>query len=135
VIPELAGKMTGMSFRVPVPNVSVCDLTVRLSSDATYDEICEEIKHRANTDMHGILGYEDDPLVSQDFVGDIRSSIFDATAGLSLENSRLVKLVAWYDNEMGYSMRMLDLAEYVAKTDRLGDEGGAAGHAGGKSAM
>ena len=134
VIPELQGKLTGMSFRIPTPNVSVVDLTVRLSSDATYDQVCEELKHRASTDLAGILGYEDDPLVSQDFVGDIRSSIFDATAGLSLEDSRLIKLVAWYDNEMGYSMRMLDLAEYVAKTDRLGDQGGAAGHAGSKTA-
>jgi glyceraldehyde 3-phosphate dehydrogenase len=97
-----------MSFRVPTIDVSVVDLTCRLSKDTTYEEICAEIKNRANGDMKGVLGYTDEPLVSSDFISSPISSIFDAKAGIML-NPRFVKLVAWYDNEYGYSNRVVDL--------------------------
>lgn len=102
VIPEMNGKLTGMSFRVPTMDVSVVDLTVRLEKSASYDDIKKAMKNASENEMKGILGYTEELLVSQDFVGDIRTSIFDANAGISL-NDNFVKVVAWYDNEMGYS--------------------------------
>lgn len=108
VIPSLKGKITGMAFRVPTPDVSVVDVTARLATETTYEEICDEIKRRANGDMKGILGYTDEALVSSDFVSCPTSSVFDAKAGIML-NPRFVKLVAWYDNEYGYSKRVVDL--------------------------
>lgn len=116
VIPALKGKITGMAFRVPTADVSVVDLTARLATETTYEEICAEIKRRANGDMKGILGFTDEDLVSQDFVSCPISSIFDSKAGIML-NSRFVKLVAWYDNEYGYSNRVVDLMVHMAKTD------------------
>lgn len=112
VIPELNGKLTGMAFRVPTPDVSVVDLTCRLKTPATYDEIKDCMKKAASSNLKGILGYTEDHVVSQDFVGDKRSSIFDANAGISL-NSNFVKVVSWYDNECGYSNRLVDLALFV----------------------
>lgn len=108
VIPSLKGKITGMAFRVPTADVSVVDLTARLCKETTYEEICEEIKRRAEGDMKGFLGFTDEPLVSSDFITSPFSSIFDSKAGIML-NSRFVKLVAWYDNEWGYSNRVVDL--------------------------
>ncbi|RYP31696.1 hypothetical protein DL767_005609 [Monosporascus sp. MG133] len=116
VIPELNGKLTGMSMRVPTSNVSVVDLTVRLEKGATYDEIKDAIKEAANGPLKGILAYTEDDIVSSDLNGDTHSSIFDAKAGISL-NKNFVKLVSWYDNEWGYSRRVLDLLAYVAKVD------------------
>lgn len=113
VIPELNGKLTGMSFRVPNPDVSVVDLTCRLEKPATYDEIKAAIKEASEGPLKGILGYTEDEVVSSDFIGDTHSSIFDAKAGIAL-NSNFVKLISWYDNEYGYSHRVLDLALYVA---------------------
>lgn len=113
VIPDLNGKLTGMAFRVPTPDVSVVDLTVRLAKEATYDEIKAVIKAAAESDQwKGILGYTEDEVVSSDFLGDSRSSIFDAKAGISL-NKSFVKLVSWYDNEYGYSCRVVDLIKYM----------------------
>merc|ERR1711970_25348 len=112
VIPELNGKLTGMAFRVPTPNVSVVDLTVKLKKEASYEEVCAKIKEASDGPLKGILGYCDENLVSTDFLGDPRSSIFDAKAGIQL-SKRLVKLVAWYDNEMGYSHRLIDLITYM----------------------
>merc|ERR1712045_496165 len=112
VIPELNGKLTGMAFRVPPPDVSVVDLTVRLQKEASYEEICAKIKEAANGPMKGILGYTDEALVSSDFIGDVRSSIFDAKAGIQLSKT-FVKLVSWYDNEIGYSNRVIDLISYM----------------------
>merc|ERR1712045_5486 len=112
VIPELNGKLTGMAFRVPTPDVSVVDLTVRLQKEASYEEICATIKKASEGSMKGILGYTDEDLVSTDFLGDDRSSIFDAKAGIQL-NKTFVKLVSWYDNEMGYSNRVIDLISYM----------------------
>ncbi len=109
VIPEIAGKLTGMAFRVPVANVSCVDLTVRLSNPASYEELCQTIKQASETTYKGILGYCDEDVVSSDFIGDSRASIFDAKAGISL-NNRFVKLVSWYDNEWGYSCKLVDLA-------------------------
>jgi len=108
VLPALNGKLTGMAFRVPTANVSVVDLTVRLEKAATYDEIKAAIKAESEGSMKGILGYVEEDLVSTDFVGDKRSSIFDAKAGIAL-NGNFVKLVSWYDNEWGYSNRVIDL--------------------------
>ena len=116
VIPELNGKLTGMSFRVPTINVSVVDLTCRLQKATTYEEICAHIKARSEGSQKGFLGYSDEPLVSTDFEGDLRSSIFDADAGIML-NPNFVKLVAWYDNEYGYSGRVVDLMKHVAAVD------------------
>ncbi|KAI6089033.1 glyceraldehyde-3-phosphate dehydrogenase [Hypoxylon rubiginosum] len=116
VIPELNGKLTGMSMRVPTSNVSVVDLTVRIEKGATYDEIKAAIKEAADGPLAGILGYTEDDVVSTDLNGDTHSSIFDAKAGISL-NKNFVKLVSWYDNEWGYSRRVLDLLSYVAKAD------------------
>jgi len=114
VIPELNGKLTGMSFRVPTPDVSVVDLTVKLAKETTYEEICNAIKEAANGPMKGIMGYTNDEVVSTDFLKDSRSSIFDAKAGIML-NSTFVKLISWYDNEWGYSHRVVDLLAHVAK--------------------
>ncbi|KAI9053958.1 hypothetical protein LZ554_002902 [Drepanopeziza brunnea f. sp. 'monogermtubi'] len=116
VIPELNGKLTGMSLRVPTANVSVVDLTVRLEKGASYDEIKAAIKKASEGPLKGILGYTDDDVVSTDLNGDTHSSIFDAKAGISL-NPNFVKLVSWYDNEWGYSRRVLDLLSYIAKID------------------
>jgi len=113
VIPELNGKLTGMAFRVPNPDVSVVDLTVRLEKSASYEEIKAAIREAANGPLKGILGYTEDEVVSSDFIGDVRSSIFDANAGIQL-NPNFVKLISWYDNECGYSHRVVDLIEYMA---------------------
>jgi len=112
VIPELNGKLTGMAFRVPTPDVSVVDLTVRLEKAATYDDICAKMKDMAEGSMKGILGYTDEQVVSNDFIGDDRSSIFDAKAGIALNNN-FFKLISWYDNEYGYSNRVVDLIAYM----------------------
>jgi glyceraldehyde 3-phosphate dehydrogenase len=112
VIPSLEGKLTGMAFRVPTANVSVVDLTVRLEKDTTYEEIKSVMKKHADTDLNNILGYTDEAVVSQDFVGDIRTSIFDAEAGMEL-NSRFFKIISWYDNECGYSNKLIDLAKHI----------------------
>ncbi|KAF4353833.1 hypothetical protein F8388_009992 [Cannabis sativa] len=115
VLPALNGKLTGMAFRVPTVDVSVVDLTVRLEKAATYEQIKAAIKEESEGKMKGILGYTEDDVVSTDFVGDNRSSIFDAKAGIAL-NDKFVKLVSWYDNEWGYSTRVIDLIVHVAKT-------------------
>jgi len=116
VIPELNGKLTGMSLRVPTANVSVVDLTVRIEKGASYDDIKDTIKAAANGELKGILAYTEDDVVSTDMIGNNASSIFDAKAGISL-NKNFVKLVSWYDNEWGYSRRVLDLLAYMAKVD------------------
>ena len=108
VIPELKGKLTGMSFRVPTPNVSVVDLTCRIEKGASYDEIKAAMKKASENELKGILGYTEDEVVSNDFLGDSRTSIFDAKAGISLNNN-FVKIVSWYDNEWGYSNKVIDL--------------------------
>ena len=115
VIPSLAGKLTGMSFRVPTANVSVVDLTVTLTKGAKYDHIKEAVRAASEGEMKGILGYTEDAVVSSDFVSDPRSSIFDANAGIAL-NDNFVKLVSWYDNECGYSNRVLDLIQHMDNT-------------------
>ena len=111
-IPEIAGKLTGMSMRVPTPNVSVVDLTVKLSKSTSYDEICAAMKSASEGPLKGILGYTEDDVVSSDFIGSPFSSIFDAGAGIAL-NDKFFKLISWYDNEMGYSCRLIDLIEYM----------------------
>jgi glyceraldehyde 3-phosphate dehydrogenase len=116
VIPELNGKLTGMAFRVPTINVSVVDLTVKLTKGAEYKEICAKIKEQSEGKMKGILGYTDEEVVSQDFVSEELSSVFDAKAGIQL-NPNFVKVVSWYDNEWGYSNRMVDLAHFMATKD------------------
>ncbi|KAF2840316.1 hypothetical protein M501DRAFT_1002646 [Patellaria atrata CBS 101060] len=116
VIPDLNGKLTGMSLRVPTPNVSVVDLTVRIEKSATYDEIKQTMKEAAEGPLKGIVGYTEDDIVSTDMIGNNNSSIFDAKAGISL-NSNFAKLISWYDNEWGYSRRVLDLLVYIAKVD------------------
>lgn len=116
VIPELSGKLTGTSIRVPVTDVSLIDLTCKLSKEATYDEIKEEIKRASENEMAGILGYSNGCAVSDDFISDPRGSIFDANAGLAL-NPKFVKLMAWYDNEWGYANMLIKLLNYVAKKD------------------
>lgn len=112
VIPELKGKLTGMSFRVPTPNVSVVDLTCRLAKGASYEDIKKAMKTASETTMKGILGYTEDQVVSTDFMGDPRTSIFDAGAGISL-NDNFVKVVSWYDNEWGYSNKLVDLMVHM----------------------
>ncbi len=112
VIPELKGKLTGMAFRVPTPDVSVVDLTVRLSKETSYEDIKKTFKAASEGEMAGVLGYTEEAVVSQDFVSDPRTSIFDAEAGIEL-NSKFFKVVSWYDNEFGYSNKLVDLAEYV----------------------
>jgi len=116
VIKDLNGKLTGMAFRVPTANVSVVDLTAKLSKPASYDEICKKMEEASNGEMKGILGFTKDEVVSADFIHCPLSSIFDSKAGISL-NPTFVKVVSWYDNEWGYSNRMVDLAHHMAKVD------------------
>ena len=112
VIPSLVGKLTGMAFRVPTANVSVVDLTVRLEKSTSYDEIKAAMQKHAGSDMAGVLGYTEEAVVSQDFIGDARTSIFDAGAGMEL-NENFFKIISWYDNECGYSNKLIDLAKHV----------------------
>lgn len=112
VIPSLNGKLTGMSFRVPTPDVSVVDLTVNLAKPATYAEICAAMKAASEGSMKGVLGYTEDEVVSNDFVGELCTSVFDAKAGIALTDT-FVKVVSWYDNEMGYSKKVVELIEYM----------------------
>jgi glyceraldehyde 3-phosphate dehydrogenase len=114
VIPDLNGKLTGMAFRVPTPDVSVVDLTCRLEKPATYDEIKKALKEAAEGELKGILGYTEDAVVSTDFVGESCTSVFDADAGIAL-NDNFVKLIAWYDNEWGYSCKVLDLLKHISE--------------------
>lgn len=116
VIPELNGKLTGMAFRVPTPDVSVVDLTVRLGKECSYDDIKAAMKAASEGPLKGVLGYTEDDVVSTDFVGDIRSSIFDAKAGIQLSKT-FVKVVSWYDNEFGYSNRVIDLLKHMQTVD------------------
>ncbi len=116
VIPELKGKLTGMAFRVPTPNVSVVDLTVVLNKGAKYADIAKAMKTASEGELKGILGYTDEDVVSSDFVSDPRSSIFDAKAGIALTDN-FVKVVSWYDNEYGYSTRVLDLVQHMHTVD------------------
>jgi len=114
VLPELKGKLTGMSFRVPVADVSVVDLTARLKTPATYEEVKAAMKEASEGELKGILGYTEDEVVSEDFKGDARTSIFDAKAGIALNNN-FVKVVSWYDNEWGYSNKLIDLVQEIGK--------------------
>ncbi|MDC1489892.1 type I glyceraldehyde-3-phosphate dehydrogenase [Flavobacteriaceae bacterium] len=114
VIPALVGKLTGMAFRVPTANVSVVDLTVKLKKETSYEEIKQVMRNAASNEMKNILGYCDEPVVSQDFIGDVRTSVFDAGAGMEL-NSRFFKIISWYDNECGYSNKLIDLAKHINK--------------------
>lgn len=114
VIPELNGKLTGMAFRVPTADVSVVDLTVNLEKPATYEEIKAEMKRASEAEMSGVLGYTEDAVVSQDFIGEVRTSVFDADAGIALTDT-FVKVVSWYDNEIGYSNKVLDLVAHISK--------------------
>ncbi len=116
VIPELAGKITGMSFRVPVLDVSVVDLTCNLAKPASYEEICQVVKEASEGDLKGILGYTEDDVVSSDFIGETRTSVFDAKAGISLTPT-FVKLVSWYDNEYAFSNKLVDLIVYMDTVD------------------
>ena len=111
-IPEISGKLTGMSMRVPTPNVSAVDLTVKVSRSTNYEEICASMKEASENNLKGILDYTEEEVVSSDFIGSTFSSIFDAGAGIAL-NEKFFKLISWYDNEMGYSCRLLDLIEYM----------------------
>ncbi|MBD3748196.1 MAG: type I glyceraldehyde-3-phosphate dehydrogenase [Sphingobacteriales bacterium] len=113
VIPAIKGKLTGMAFRIPTPDVSVVDLTVRLEKPATYEQIKKAMKDASEGELKGILGYTEDAVVSTDFLGDARTSIFDADAGISL-NDNFVKVVSWYDNEWGYSNKLIDLLQYMS---------------------
>jgi len=112
VIPALNGKLTGMAFRVPTPDVSVVDLTVRLAKETSYAEICAAMKAASEGELKGVLGYTEDEVVSNDFIGDTRTSIFDAKAGIQLSPT-FVKVISWYDNEMGYSVKVVELIEYM----------------------
>ena len=116
VIPELNGKLTGMSMRVPTLDVSVVDLTAKLAKPASYEEICEAMKEASEGELKGVLGYTDEPVVSSDFLGDSRTSIFDADAGIALTDT-FVKVVSWYDNECGYSNKMVELIRYMSSVD------------------
>ena len=118
VLPQLKGKLTGMAFRVPVPDVSVVDLTFKTARPTSYKEICAAMKAASEGDLKGILGYTEDDVVSSDFIHDPRSSIFDAGAGIEL-NANFFKVVSWYDNEWGYSCRVVDLMQSIAKKDGL----------------
>ena len=113
VIPSLEGKITGMAFRVPTANVSVVDLTVKLSKETSYEEVMKTIKKASESELHNILGYTEEAVVSQDFIGDRRTSIVDAKAGIQL-NSMFYKIISWYDNEAGYSNKLLDLAKHFS---------------------
>jgi glyceraldehyde 3-phosphate dehydrogenase len=117
VIPELNGKLTGMAFRIPTPNVSVVDLTCRLEKPASYDQVCAAMKKASEGELKGILGYTEDAVVSTDFLGDTRTSIFDAGAGIGL-NDHFVKVISWYDNEMGYSAKVVEFIEHMASVDK-----------------
>ncbi|NJM56854.1 MAG: type I glyceraldehyde-3-phosphate dehydrogenase [Synechococcales cyanobacterium RU_4_20] len=121
VLPELKGRLTGMALRVPTPNVSVVDLTFRTAQATSYEDICAAMKQAATGLLRGILGYTDEPLASTDFIGDPHSSIFDAEAGLALDE-RFFKVIAWYDNEWGYSNRMVDLMLYMAQSEAKSSE-------------
>jgi len=112
VIPELNGKLTGMAFRIPTPNVSVVDLTVRLEKGASYEDICAAMKKASEGELKGVLGYTEEAVVSTDFLGESRTSVFDAGAGIGL-NDNFVKVVSWYDNEWGYSTKVVELVEYM----------------------
>ncbi|ANQ48141.1 type I glyceraldehyde-3-phosphate dehydrogenase [Flammeovirga yaeyamensis] len=112
VIPALNGKLTGMAFRVPTPDVSVVDLTVNLEKPATYAEICAEMKKASEGELAGVLGYTEDMVVSNDFIGEVQTSVFDANAGIALTDT-FVKVVSWYDNEIGYSNKVLDLVAHI----------------------
>ena len=112
VIPSLDGKLTGMAFRIPTANVSVVDLTVRLKKQTSYNEIKKAMLEASKSDLLGVLGFCDDSVVSQDFIGDKRTSIFDANAGMEL-NSNFFKIISWYDNECGYSNKLLDLSKHI----------------------
>lgn len=114
VLPELNGKLTGMAFRIPTPNVSVVDLTVRLEKAASYEDIKKVIKAASEGSMKGILGYTEDDVVSTDFNGEVCTSVFDAKASIAL-NDNFVKLVSWYDNETGYSNKVLDLITHISR--------------------
>lgn len=116
VIPELKGKLTGMAFRVPIHNVSVVDLTVRMKMDVTYKDVCQKIKEASQGSMKGLLSYTEEAVVSSDFMSTSFSSNFDATAGIQL-SPRFLKVVSWYDNETGYASRLVDLAHHMAKID------------------
>jgi glyceraldehyde 3-phosphate dehydrogenase len=116
VMPELKGKLTGMAMRVPTLNVSVVDLTVNLEKPATYEEICKTMKKAAEGELKGVLGYTEEMVVSSDFIGDPRTSVFDAKAGIALTDT-FVKVVSWYDNEWGYSCKVLELIEHMYKVD------------------
>ena len=114
VIPSLEGKITGMAFRVPTANVSVVDLTVKLNTETTYDEIMKRMESASKNELKNILGFSSDDVVSQDFIGDVRTSIIDSKAGIQL-NSKFYKIITWYDNEAGYSSKLLDLAKEFCK--------------------
>jgi len=116
VIPELNGKLTGMAFRVPTPDVSVVDLTCRLEKGASYADVCAAMKAASEGELKGVLGYTEDAVVSNDFVGETRTSVFDADAGISLSDN-FVKVVSWYDNEMGYSTKVVELIKHMSKVD------------------
>jgi glyceraldehyde 3-phosphate dehydrogenase len=116
VIPELNGKLTGISMRVPTLDVSVVDLTAKLAKPASYEDICKAMKEASEGELKGVLGYTDEDVVSSDFLGDPRTSIFDKKAGLSLTDT-FVKVVSWYDNECGYSNKMVDLIRYMSSVD------------------
>ncbi|MFT4594081.1 MAG: glyceraldehyde 3-phosphate dehydrogenase, partial [Phycisphaerales bacterium] len=115
-LPQLQGKLTGMAMRVPTADVSVVDLTVKTKQATSYEAICEAMKTASEDAMSGVLGYTEDPLVSADFVGDTRSSIFDAKAGIGLSD-KFFKVVSWYDNEAGYSNRCVDMMKMMAAND------------------
>ena len=116
IIPELDGKLTGMAFRVPIIDVSVIDLTVNLKSSTNYEEICLAMKNASENDLKGIMGYTEEDVVSTDFIGDSRTSIFDAGAGIML-NDKFVKVVSWYDNEWGYSSKVVELIQHMNSID------------------
>ncbi len=116
VIPELNGKLTGMAFRIPTPNVSVVDLTCRIKKGASYEQVCAAMKEASEGELKGILGYTEDSVVSTDFLGDPRASIFDAGAGIGL-NDNFVKVISWYDNEWGYSNKVVELIEHMYSVD------------------
>ncbi|MGQ1891916.1 type I glyceraldehyde-3-phosphate dehydrogenase [Thermophagus sp. OGC60D27] len=116
VIPELNGKLTGMAFRVPTPDVSVVDLTCRLEKGASYEAVCQAMKEASEGELKGILGYTEDAVVSNDFLGETHTSIFDAGAGIGL-NDNFVKVISWYDNEMGYSTKVVELIQHMASVD------------------
>lgn len=114
VLPEVNGKLTGMAFRVPTANVSVVDLTVNLVNGASYEAICAAMKEASEGELKGVLGYTEDAVVSQDFIGEVCTSVFDAKAGIALTD-KFVKVVSWYDNEIGYSNKVLDLIAHISK--------------------